>query len=145
MTVLKSSRSFGTKNRVEGQLLHTVQSSSNGTRFHERSEQPRFEEPRSHRRFGTVEDAEETALATAVREGADQLQVALGDGIQDQVVGFFLETQARNVVDLPSLSLLQILEGRTGGGHGQRPFPSIPKPSSETVPNCFRRVSRAAS
>ena len=97
------------------QRLHRVEPLADAAHVAERADEPLAQEAAAHRRARLVEDADERAVAAAVGHAGGQFEVALGRGVEREVV---LGAVAADAVDVREAALLRLAEVVQHGARG---------------------------
>ena len=97
------------------QVGHRVEPLVDSRRFGQGRDQPLAQQPRAHGGQGVVQDPEQGAFSGPVLLVAEQVQIALGRGVEQHVVGAALAGQPVDVVDGAALVVAQVVHGRAAG------------------------------
>ncbi len=105
---------------TEGHLLDRVEPVLDPLELHEGTQDPLPQESAPHRGPRVVEDVEESAPSPSVGQALHELEVAAGQGVEDEDVLRPAGDEARHVREVALLGLAHVAEGSAGGGDGAR-------------------------
>ena len=103
---------------AEGELLDGVEPVLDALELDQGAQDPLAQEAAAHGGPGVVEDVEERAPPAPVGQALDELEVAAGEGVEDEDVLGAPGDEAGDVAEVALLGLADVAQGGPGGGRG---------------------------
>jgi hypothetical protein len=118
----QASPESGQSGRVIEPRLNGFLAAVDGFLGRQRLGEPIAQSARAHGGHGLIEGSEQCGVAGGVGvEGFEDLEIAQRDGVEDQVVGHLIESEARQVRHISTQMGAQVVKDGSGGTDGRSP------------------------